>query len=42
MLIQDLVDTKDCFDAKNWPKDITSYEENYEVKKAILEEIVRK
>ena len=41
MLIQYLVDPKSSFDANNEPKDLTPYEENYEVKKEILATSVR-
>ena len=36
MLIQDLVNPKAYFDANNKPKDLTTDEANYEVKKETL------
>ena len=41
MLIKNLVDTKDFFNAKNEAKDLTSYEAKSEVKKVILSARVR-
>ena len=41
MLIQDLVDIKSSFDAKNEPKNLNPYGARSEVKKAILASRVR-
>ena len=41
MLTQDLLDSKDSFDSNNKPNNLTSDEENSDVKKSILSARVR-